>query len=97
MGYAGGILYPYNVSYNGLPLPLEDACKIISLYERFNQKVGINVLRSITIKDKQYAIVTLNITAPYSDAENFIFKVLKKNEQYPIKVASAFRHEIPQF
>lgn len=88
MGYAGGILYPYNVLHNGLPLPLEDACKIISLYERFNQKVGINVLRSITIKDKQYAIVTLNITAPYSDAENFIFKVLKKNEQYPIKVVA---------
>ena len=69
-------------------MPLEVACKIISLYERFNQKVGINVLRSITIKDKQYAIVTLNITAPYSDAENFIFKVLKKNEQYPIKVVA---------
>lgn len=88
MGYAGGILYLYNIVYNGLPLPLEDACRLIKLYLQSQQSVGVSVLRTVTIKGKTYAIVTLNVTAPYSNEDNLVFKVLKKDEQYPIKVVA---------
>lgn len=88
MGYAGGILYLYNIVFNGLPLPLEDACRLIKLYLQSQQSVGVSVLRTVTIKGKTYAIVTLNVTAPYSNEDNLVFKVLKKDEQYPIKVVA---------
>lgn len=88
MGYAGGILYLYNIVYNGLPLPLEDACRLIKLYLKSQQSVGVSVLRTVTVKGKPYAIVTLNVTAPYSDEDNLVFNVLKKDEQYPIKVVA---------
>lgn len=88
MGYAGGILYPSNVLYNERPLPIEDACTFISLYQQSGQNVGVNILRSLTINNRQYAVVSINIEAPYSKLEENDFVALKNKETYPIKVVS---------
>ena len=90
--YMGGILFPQNITYNNVPIPMNIACHIINVLYRSKQKTGFQITDSIELNGKSYAILTKDIKYYYRKYDVSQFQLLKEGMDCPIEIISSSPH-----
>lgn len=90
--FAGGILFPMNVTLRKQPLPYDMACRQIQVIFDSGQKVGYNIIDTTIYQDESYAIVTLDFEQLLDLKSMNLFNGLRVGDLYPVEIKSSGQH-----
>lgn len=90
--FAGGILFPMNVTLRKQPLPYDLACRQIQVVFESKQKVGYNIIDTTTYQNDSYAIVTLDFDQLLDRKSMNLFDGLRVGDSYPVEIKSSGQH-----
>ncbi len=90
--YAGGILFPQNITYKNNAIPLNIACNIINVLFNSKQKSGYQIIDTTEHQGKKYALLSKELKCLYRNYDISQFELLSEGIECPIEIISSTPH-----